>query len=242
MQAPGYIVTTLYSYSPRDIAGTDTLSEHAFGNAIDINPGANPVSYNGVVTDLPPNIRDIAAKNDLVWGGDFGGSKKDAMHFEYNPSAVAQGYDANGNLSGVVVPGLMAHFRLRTQGKVRSVMHNLRRLSRLTSQFITPDNLTALAKDAVMSSISANTVANAGQADNSRSHRVDLSSCNVFDQLYKPLLHPAVQPYPETTPEREGSGAVKCTAGKIYWRGENRESVLGAPSLSMQAVSFRRRG
>ena len=101
LQAAGYNVTTLYSYSPRDIAGTGTLSEHAFGNAIDINPGANPVSYNGVVTDLSPNIRDIAAKNDLVWGGDFGGSKKDAMHFEYNPGAVAQGYDANGNLSNV---------------------------------------------------------------------------------------------------------------------------------------------
>ena len=74
MQAAGYNV--LYRYSPRDIAGTDTLSEHAFGNAIDINPGANPDSYNGVVTDLPPDIRDIAAKNDFVWGGDFGGSKK----------------------------------------------------------------------------------------------------------------------------------------------------------------------
>jgi hypothetical protein len=96
LQAQGYNVTSLGSYAPRDIAGTGTLSEHAFGNAIDINPATNPVTWNGVVqTDLPPNIRDIAAQNNLVWGGDFGGSKKDAMHFEYNPNVGPPDTSAN---------------------------------------------------------------------------------------------------------------------------------------------------
>jgi len=99
LQKSGYDVKTLYSYAPRDIAGTNTLSEHAYGNAIDINPGQNPVTHGQLQTDLPANIRDLAAKNSLVWGGDMHGSKKDTMHFEYNPN-VAGGAQQQLAMSG----------------------------------------------------------------------------------------------------------------------------------------------
>lgn len=74
-------------YNPRsNINGKP--SQHAYGNAIDINPAENPASggrYGGdgqVHTNLPPNISDIAAKYGLSWGGDWN-SLKDPMHFEF---------------------------------------------------------------------------------------------------------------------------------------------------------------
>jgi hypothetical protein len=59
--------------------GGNTLSEHAFGNAIDINPDRNPFSNK---TNLPANISDMAAKHGLTWGGDWQSGSRDPMHFE----------------------------------------------------------------------------------------------------------------------------------------------------------------
>jgi hypothetical protein len=58
--------------------GGNTLSEHAFGNAI--NPDRNPFSNK---TNLPANISDMAAKHGLTWGGDWGRGSRDNMHFEW---------------------------------------------------------------------------------------------------------------------------------------------------------------
>lgn len=78
-------------YNLRNITGGHTLSPHAFGIAIDINPADNPYSKdpNGGVlkTDLPPNIHDIAAKWGLTWGGDWK-TLKDPMHFEFDKDLV----------------------------------------------------------------------------------------------------------------------------------------------------------
>ncbi|QIG69084.1 tail tape measure protein [Rhizobium phage RHph_N1_15] len=77
----GYDIKSLGGYNLRNKVSGNGLSEHAFGNAIDINPGSNPYGKS-LVTDMPANIRELAAKYGLSWGGDWK-SVKDAMHFEW---------------------------------------------------------------------------------------------------------------------------------------------------------------
>lgn len=84
----GYEITSLGGYNYRYISGSSTLSWHAGGVAIDINPGPNPYITRrnaAVVTDMPLNgtgsaMTALAAKYGLGWGGDWT-SSKDAMHF-----------------------------------------------------------------------------------------------------------------------------------------------------------------
>lgn len=65
-------------YNNRTIAGSPRLSQHAFGNAIDLNWDVNP--RGSAKHNLPENVGDIASKYGLVWGGTF--SNPDPMHFE----------------------------------------------------------------------------------------------------------------------------------------------------------------
>ena len=98
----GYNIKSLGGYNLRNKRGGNSLSEHAFGNAIDINPGENPMGKN-LVTDMPANIRELAAKYGLSWGGDWK-SVKDAMHFEWKGGAQA----ANQNTGPVRQPSTEA--------------------------------------------------------------------------------------------------------------------------------------
>lgn len=75
----GYDVDSIGSYANRNVAGTNTRSEHSYGRAIDINPAQNPMGSR-LVTDMPKNTAAIAELYDLIWGGTWK-SKKDAMHF-----------------------------------------------------------------------------------------------------------------------------------------------------------------
>lgn len=77
----GYKITSIGTYANRNIAGTNTKSLHAYGLAMDINPSANPVAYDKVITNLPKGVGRLAAKYGLAWGGAWNGSKKDPMHF-----------------------------------------------------------------------------------------------------------------------------------------------------------------
>lgn len=52
---------------------------HPYGASIDINPTKNPYGSE-LITDMPDNIGEIAAKHGLGWGGSWS-SVKDAMHF-----------------------------------------------------------------------------------------------------------------------------------------------------------------
>jgi hypothetical protein len=86
--------TSAFNY--RCVAGSDRLSNHATGLAIDINPGQNPVIYADGLS-LPPGaryapevpgtlIRESPIMQALLsqgwrWGGDFPGSK-DYHHLE----------------------------------------------------------------------------------------------------------------------------------------------------------------
>lgn len=71
------------AYNKRYIANTTTWSNHAWGLAVDYNPGANPYSYNGK-TDFPvaETRALVASLEGMRWGWDYSG-KKDAMHFEW---------------------------------------------------------------------------------------------------------------------------------------------------------------
>lgn len=77
----GYHFKSVGGYNYRNIAGTNTLSKHATGEAIDIDPERNPVSYNGVKTYFDPRVvNNIIRKYGLDWGGNWHG-KTDSMHF-----------------------------------------------------------------------------------------------------------------------------------------------------------------
>lgn len=77
----GYEIKQFGGFNYRNKRGGSTLSEHAYGNAIDINWAENPM-VKKLITDMPDQIGMIAAKYGLSWGGDWK-STKDAMHFEW---------------------------------------------------------------------------------------------------------------------------------------------------------------
>jgi LAS superfamily LD-carboxypeptidase LdcB len=88
LQSRGYKIDSIGGYSdrfkvingrPNPYAG---ISEHGYGNAIDINDRRNPQGTSR--TDLPANISQIAAKYGLIWGGEWNGKSVDPMHFEWS--------------------------------------------------------------------------------------------------------------------------------------------------------------
>lgn len=88
LAASGYKIHDVGGYNNRNIAGTSTKSDHAWGLAIDIN-----ASQNGLGTghgNLPFGVNQLAAKYGLTWGGEWS-SKNDPMHFDFSsaPSASA---------------------------------------------------------------------------------------------------------------------------------------------------------
>ncbi len=86
LEGTGYKVGSGGGYNLRNVTGGDSLSPHAYGVAIDINPAENPYSKTPsggqLTTNLPSNISDLAAKWGLEWGGNWK-SLKDPMHFEF---------------------------------------------------------------------------------------------------------------------------------------------------------------
>lgn len=98
LHSEGYNIKSIGGYNYRNIAGTNRLSKHAFGNALDINPADNPVAFtakDAMKTNLPPNASSLAEKWGLKWGGDFKGLKKDPMHFEVTSNTKPIGMDAS---------------------------------------------------------------------------------------------------------------------------------------------------
>lgn len=83
LEKRGYKIDSIGGYNYREKRGGEGLSEHAFGNAIDINPDKNP--FKSDKTDLPPDVHDLAAKWGLIWGGDWK-SPRDPMHFQWGGS------------------------------------------------------------------------------------------------------------------------------------------------------------
>jgi D-alanyl-D-alanine carboxypeptidase len=86
-----YLVPTAGTYNCRSIAGTDRVSPHAFGIAIDINtkksdywlwskPQPGPSHYRN---QIPWQIVDVFERHGFIWGGKW--YHYDTMHFEYRP-------------------------------------------------------------------------------------------------------------------------------------------------------------
>jgi hypothetical protein len=110
LDASGYKIDQSQSggYVNRNIAGSDTKSEHAFGNAVDINWQANPQGKSGA-TDLPSNVGDMAARRGLIWGGNWP-NNPDRMHFQWGGPGSG-GVDAGAQAS----PDLKANTAALTQ-------------------------------------------------------------------------------------------------------------------------------
>jgi hypothetical protein len=78
-------------YNYRNIAGTNRLSNHAYGRALDVNWTDNARGTKG---KIDPNLaRALASKHGLVWGGDW--SNPDPMHFEVAGALNAAGGQHN---------------------------------------------------------------------------------------------------------------------------------------------------
>jgi hypothetical protein len=82
LESNGYPIKSLGGHNLRRIRGGSGWSQHAYGNAIDINPEENPMLQGKLQTNLPANVSEMAAKYGLSWGGDWK-NRKDAMHFEW---------------------------------------------------------------------------------------------------------------------------------------------------------------
>ena len=83
LSGEGYKINSIGSW--RSHVGTNasglTHDLHQMGMAIDINPGQNPFrADNQLITNLPPNVAQLAARYGLLWGGTWKHSK-DTMHF-----------------------------------------------------------------------------------------------------------------------------------------------------------------
>ena len=84
LEAQGYEIKDIGGFANRaNVNNPSQMSKHSFGQAIDINPAANP---NGTTqTDLPANTADLAKKWGLGWGMNWR-STKDPMHFSTAPN------------------------------------------------------------------------------------------------------------------------------------------------------------
>lgn len=79
------VLTYEGSYSPRFIRGSrETLSNHAYGSAFDINYQWNRLGAVPALEGQEGSVRelvDIANEHGFFWGGHFRG-RADGMHFE----------------------------------------------------------------------------------------------------------------------------------------------------------------
>lgn len=83
-----YEIKSIGGYNCRKVKGTNTWSAHAFGVAVDINPGQNPFSppsQNQLTTDMPPTFVQMWTSQGFGWGGAWT-TLKDAMHFSKHPT------------------------------------------------------------------------------------------------------------------------------------------------------------
>lgn len=90
LENEGYSIESIGGYNLKTKkSDASSLSQHAFGNAIDINPSRNP--YHTSQTDMPKNISALAARWGISWGGDWSEKQKDPMHFEFTGKIPTQG-------------------------------------------------------------------------------------------------------------------------------------------------------
>ena len=67
-----------FNYRPKRTSGK--LSTHSWGIAIDLNPGTNRQGTSG---DMDADVVEVFGQYGFKWGGDWTGSSKDPMHFQF---------------------------------------------------------------------------------------------------------------------------------------------------------------
>jgi hypothetical protein len=97
-----YLYPSAGTFNCRSIAGTDRVSPHGLGIAIDIAT-AQSHYWHWVKADaagnypyrnaIPKEIVDIFERHGFIWGGRW--YHYDTMHFEYRPELIAQGRRAD---------------------------------------------------------------------------------------------------------------------------------------------------
>ena len=92
----GYDIKSMGGYNNRNIAGTNQLSYHAKGAAIDINPAENPMGSQRI-TDMPKGTAEAAAAMGLGWGLNWQ-NKSDAMHFS---AGIGEGGKLTARTGGI---------------------------------------------------------------------------------------------------------------------------------------------
>jgi peptidoglycan LD-endopeptidase CwlK len=93
-----YVLKTGGTFNWRPIAGSEQLSAHSFGIAIDIDPDFSdywrwsspgdkdkPIPYKN---RIPHRIVEIFERHGFIWGGKW--YHYDTMHFEYRPELMGQ--------------------------------------------------------------------------------------------------------------------------------------------------------
>jgi D-alanyl-D-alanine carboxypeptidase len=93
-----YLIPHSGSYNCRLIAGTDRMSMHSYGAAIDLNTEYTTYwqwhkpsngGYYFWTNEIPMEIVAIFEKHGFIWGGKW--YHYDTMHFEYRPELLAVG-------------------------------------------------------------------------------------------------------------------------------------------------------
>jgi hypothetical protein len=85
------IDTITFGYTARTIGGRYRVSQHAFGNAVDINSYLNPYSKTKLITNMPPWFVNIWSDAGFCWGG-YWIDIKDPMHFNWRGPAFTDGF------------------------------------------------------------------------------------------------------------------------------------------------------
>jgi peptidoglycan L-alanyl-D-glutamate endopeptidase CwlK len=94
-----FVLRTGGTFNWRPIAGSEQLSAHSFGIAIDIDPtysdywrwspGGGPGKLIPYKNKIPHRIVEIFERHGFIWGGKW--YHYDTMHFEYRPELLQPG-------------------------------------------------------------------------------------------------------------------------------------------------------
>ncbi len=102
-----YSFNRIGTFNWRPMRGSQKMSRHSFGIALDINPDSNPYcppnkkkckTESGLDTDIPECVVDSFKKYGFVWGGDWEDSK-DPMHFVWlaDPEKMREKFSIGGS-------------------------------------------------------------------------------------------------------------------------------------------------
>ena len=84
--------TMTFGYTARTVGGRYRVSQHAFGNAVDINSTLNPYHEDELITNMPSWFVNVWTDAGFCWGGSWI-SIKDPMHFSWRGPAFTEGFD-----------------------------------------------------------------------------------------------------------------------------------------------------